>query len=118
MVGTAEDYIRFLEAIRLGGAPILNPHSTANFMGDAIPGLDIGPNDPGWGFGLGVAHLRDPAASGTAQHAGSWAWGGVYGTSFWVDPDAGISAVALTNTSLEGCNGPFTKEIIAATYAE
>ncbi|MCB8880706.1 beta-lactamase family protein [Acidisoma cellulosilytica] len=117
MVGTAEDYIRFLEAIRLGGAPILNPASAAAFVGDAIPGLDTGLGDPGWGFGLGVAHLRDPAASGTAQNPGSWAWGGVYGTSFWVDPEAGLSAVALTNTSLEGCNGPFTKEIIAATYA-
>lgn len=118
MLGTAENYMRFLEAIRLGGAPILSPASVTAFTGDAIPGLDIGPDDPGWGFGLGVSHLRDPAPSGTKQQAGAWAWGGVYGTSFWVDPEAGISAVALTNTGMEGCNGPFTKEIIAATYAE
>ena len=28
-----------------------------------------------------------PAAADTPARAGSWAWGGVYGTSFWVDPD-------------------------------
>ena len=118
MVGTASDYMRFLEAIRLGGAPILQPASAAALVADAIPDLDIGPTDPGWGFGLGVSHLRDPAPSGTKQKAGSWAWGGVYGTSFWVDPEAGLSAIALTNTSLEGCNGLFTKEIVAAAYTD
>ena len=117
MVGTAADYMRFLEAIRLGGAPILSSHGAASFVTDAVPGLEIDLSGPGWGFGLGVGHLRDPAAADTPAKAGSWVWGGVYGTSFWVDPASGISAVALTNTSLEGCNGDFTRDIIKAAYA-
>lgn len=117
MVGTAPDYIRFLEAIRLGGTPILSAASAAAFVKDAVPGFDIDLSGPGWGFGLGVSHLRDPEAAVTRMSRGSWAWGGVYGTSFWVDPDAGISAVALTNTALEGTNGDFTREIVRAAYA-
>jgi CubicO group peptidase (beta-lactamase class C family) len=116
MVGTAADYIRFLEAIRLGGAPILSAASATAFVADALPGFDIDLAGPGWGFGLGVSHLRDAAAAETRMTRGSWAWGGVYGTSFWVDPAARISAVALTNTTREGNNGDFTREIVAAAY--
>ncbi len=118
LVGTAPDYMRFLEAIRLGGAPVLNAQSAAALVADAVPGLDIDLSGPGWGFGLGVGHLRNPAAAESPQHAGSWTWGGAYGTSFWVDPEAGISAVALTNTAIEGVTGLFPKELIAATYAD
>lgn len=115
MIGTAADYLRFLEAIRGGGAPILSPASAAVFTRDAIPALAL--DDPGWGFGLGVACLRDPAAAQTRQGPGSWRWGGAYGTSFWVDPQAGLSAVALTNTRQQGSNGDFASEIVAAAYA-
>lgn len=115
LVGTAADYMRFLEALRLGGRPILSPDSAAALVTDAIPGLAI--EDPGWGFGLGVACLRDPKAAETPQNPGAWGWGGAYGTRFWVDPEAGLSAIALTNTALEGTNGLFTREIVRAAYA-
>ena len=116
MVGTAADYILFLEAIRLGGAPVLSSAGAAAFVADAVPGLEIDLSGPGWGFGLGVGHLRDPAAADTPANPGSWCWGGVYGTSFWVDPAAGLTAVALTNTCLEGTNGDFTLDIVKAAY--
>jgi CubicO group peptidase (beta-lactamase class C family) len=118
MVGTAADYMRFLEAVRLGGAPVLSSAGAAAFVADAVPGMEIDLSGPGWGFGLGVGHLRDPIAAETPAKAGSWAWGGVYGTSFWVDPASRLSAVALTNTALEGTNGDFTRDIIKAAYAE
>jgi len=117
MVGTAADYMRFLEAIRLGGAPVLSSAGAAAFVADAVPGLEIDLSGPGWGFGLGVGHLRDPAAADSPAQSGSWAWGGVYGTSFWVDPASRLSAVALTNTCLEGTNGDFTRDIVQAAYA-
>ncbi|HTI02600.1 MAG TPA: serine hydrolase domain-containing protein [Acidisoma sp.] len=117
MIGTAANYMRFLEALRLGGAPILSQQSVAALTADAVPALDIDLSGPGWGFGLGVSHLRNPVAATAPMAAGSWGWGGVYGTSFWVDPEAGLSAVALTNTTLEGCNGDFSREILGAAYA-
>jgi CubicO group peptidase (beta-lactamase class C family) len=117
MIGTAADYMRFLEALRLGGRPVLSQASVAALTADAAPGLEIDLSGPGWGFGLGVSHLRDPVAAGAPMAPGSWGWGGVYGTSFWVDPTAGLSAVALTNTCLEGTNGDFSQEIVGAAYA-
>jgi CubicO group peptidase (beta-lactamase class C family) len=116
MVGTAADYMRFLEAIRLGGAPVLSAAGAAAFVADAVPGMEIDLSGPGRGFGLGVGTVRDPVAAETPASAGSWGWGGVYGTSCWVDPTARLSAVALTNTALEGTNGDFTREIVQAAY--
>jgi CubicO group peptidase (beta-lactamase class C family) len=108
--------MRFLEALRLGGAPVLRRESVDALTADAVPEFEIDIAGPGWGFGLGVGHLRDPAAATTAMTAGSWNWGGVYGTSFWVDPAEGLSAVALTNTAVEGTNGDFTRDIVAAAH--
>ena len=118
MIGTASDYMLFLEAIRNGGGAVLSACSAAAFVADAVPTLDLGPTDPGWGFGLGVAVLRNPSAAGTPMRAGSWQWCGLYGTSFWVDPFMGLSVVALTNTAFEGMNGAFTRDLICAAYAE
>jgi CubicO group peptidase (beta-lactamase class C family) len=118
MIGTASDYMLFLEAIRNGGRGLLSGSLAAAFVADAIPTLDLEPSDPGWGFGFGVAVLRDPSSAATPMRAGSWQWCGLYGTSFWVDPLMGLSVVALTNTAFEGMNGAFTRDLVSATYAQ
>jgi CubicO group peptidase (beta-lactamase class C family) len=114
MVGTASDYLLFLEALRTGGGPLLRPSSVAAMMIDAVPGQDLVSYGPGWGFGLGVALLREPSAAGVGLHKGSWSWGGVYGTNFWVDPASGLSVVCLTNTTLAGAFGEFPLGVINA----
>jgi CubicO group peptidase (beta-lactamase class C family) len=114
MVGTANDYLLFLEVLRQGGAPILQTETVRSMVEDQIPSLTAG--DPGNGFGLGVGIVRDPAAAKTPKNAGSWGWGGIYGTTFWVDPIARLSVIALTNTALEGITGPFAAEIVDAIY--
>jgi len=104
MVGTAEDYLRFLEALRTGGAGVLRPETAAAMTRNATGAL--GPN-PGYGFGLGVQVLSDPATAQVRVPAGTWGWGGVYGTHYWVDPAAALSLVTLTNTAVAGMIGPF-----------
>ncbi len=116
MVGTADEVLALLEALRLDGAGILSPESAAQMLS-----LQVGPeaeaNGPGWGFGLGGAVLADPAAAGVPFHPGTYAWGGVYGHQWFVDPEAGITCVALTNTAPEGQGGPTAKAIVDAIYA-
>ncbi|KRA61953.1 serine hydrolase [Caulobacter sp. Root655] len=115
MVGTAGDVLVFLETIRQGGAPILKPATVATMMQDQV-GPQAATQGPGWGFGYGWAVLDDPTVANTPQQAGTIAWGGVYGHSWFVDPKSGLTVVAMTNTAFEGMNGPFTAQLRDAVY--
>ncbi|MNT09657.1 Esterase EstB [compost metagenome] len=118
LVGTADEVMTVLEALRDSRASQLLPHSLMAQMGTPQLG-ELGPVDPpGWGFGLGFAVLRDAAASGTPQTVGTWRWGGAYGHSWFVDPARGLSVVALTNTLYEGMHGAFVDELRDAVYAD
>lgn len=114
MVGTARDYLRFVEAIRTGGVGIIRPETAAAMTRNAIGELSSG---PGFGWGLGVQVLKDPAAAKTPLNAGAWNWAGVYGNTFWVDPATGLSVVALTNTAVAGMTGEFPLALRRAAYA-
>lgn len=115
MAGTAGDILRFLEAIRTGGAPILRRESVAAMLSDQV-GPQAETQGPGWGFGFGWAVLDDPAPSGTPQAKGTLQWGGAYGHSWFVDRANGLTVVALTNTAVEGMNGRFVTDIRDAVY--
>jgi CubicO group peptidase (beta-lactamase class C family) len=113
MVGTAKDYLRFVEAIRTDGAGVLRPATAVAMTRNAIGNLSSG---PGFGWGLGVQVLTDPAAAQSPLNAGAWNWGGVYGTHFWVDPKAALSVVVLTNTAVAGMIGAFPSALQQAAY--
>ncbi len=115
MVGTARDYLRFIEAMRAGGVGVLKPETAGAMTANAIGDLQISAG-PGFGWGLGVSVLKDPVAAGLPLGAGSWNWAGVYGANFWVDPEAGLSVVALTNTGVYGMSGGFAKALRIAAY--
>jgi CubicO group peptidase (beta-lactamase class C family) len=114
MVGTAKDYLRFLEAIRTGGAGVIRPLTAAAMTRNAIGDLS---SAPGFGWGLGVQVLKDSADAQSPLHAGAWNWGGVYGTHFWVDPKEGLSVVVLTNTAVAGMIGAFPSALQRAAYS-
>lgn len=115
MAGTAQDYLRFIEALRREGAPILRAETARMLTSNSIGNLPLFLG-PGWGFGLGVGVLVDPAAAQTPQKTGSWTWGGVYGNHYFVDPKNEISVVTLTNTAVAGMIGAFPQAIRDAVY--
>jgi len=117
MVGTADDVLTLLETLRKGGAPILKADKVALMMKDQV-GPQARTQGPGWGFGYGWAVLDDPAAGKTPQGAGTIAWGGVYGHNWFVDPTNRLTVVIMTNTTFEGMNGRFTKEVRDAVYGK
>lgn len=115
MVGSAGDFLQLLETLRKGGAPLL-PESlvhdmTTNQIGDLPMAFW-----PGRGFGLGITVLKDPVAADTPESPGTWRMGGTYGHSWFVDPKQRLSAVAFTNTALEGMSGQFTVDLCDAIY--
>ena len=116
MVGSADDFLHFLEALRKGGAPILERRSVQAMMTNQIGALQtlLG---PGTGFGLGFALITDPQAAHTPQSPGTLTWGGVYGHNWFVDPQRRLCVVSLTNTALEGMNGAFPAALRDAIYS-
>lgn len=118
LVGSADEVMAVLEALRDVQRSGLLPPALAAEMASPQVGEQGPPEPAGWGFGLGLAVLRDAAASGTPQSAGTWRWGGAYGHSWFVDPARGLSVVALTNTLYEGMDGAFVDELRDAVYAD
>ncbi|MFE8149893.1 serine hydrolase domain-containing protein [Brenneria goodwinii] len=116
MIGTAGDVMTLLETLRQGGAPLLSAELVEEMGRDQTGGYAI-PDAPGIGFGLGFSVLRDPAAANSPESVGTWRWGGVYGHSWFVDRQQGLSVVALTNTLYEGMSGNFVTELRDAIYS-
>jgi len=115
MVSTADDYARFLEALRLGGGPVLKAPTvqliTTSQIGDLTP-----TNLPACGFGYGAIVLKDRALAKSPQSAGTWMFNSALGQSFFVDPERKLTVVAFTNTALEGGFGSFPIQIRDAVY--
>lgn len=114
MAGTAKDFVTFLEALRQGGTPILEPNTVRAMMSNQSGNL---PPDPGWDFGFGGRVLNDPDLAQTPQSVGTWMWGGAYGHSWFVDPAKKLVVLGLTNTTFEGMNGAFPKDVRDAVYS-
>lgn len=112
MNGTASEVIRFLDAVRAGGEPILSRETTQHMMANQIGPLRILFDPTGnTAFGFGGSVLLNPAASGSYMSPGSWQWGGVWGHSWFVDPTRKTTIVNLTNTTLEGMAGQLPRDV-------
>lgn len=118
MVGTAGDYLTFLEAIRTGGSPILKPETVRAMAASQTGALTGVASGPGWGFGYGFAVLTDPGAAKSPHSPETIQWGGAYGHHWFVDPGRRVTVVALTNTTVEGMVGAFTAEVRDAVCAD
>ncbi|HWO17983.1 MAG TPA: serine hydrolase domain-containing protein [Kofleriaceae bacterium] len=114
MAGTARDYLRFAEALRTGGAPILKPETVRAMSSDQIGERAGQATGPGSRFGFGFGVIVDPAAAKSPRSRGSYGWAGIYGTNFWIDPVAQLSVVILTNVTGDT---PFVNDLEQAIYA-
>jgi CubicO group peptidase (beta-lactamase class C family) len=105
-ISTATDYLRFAEAMRLGGrlgsVRILGRGTVALMTCDHLsPSLShriadsMDPAAMGYGFGLGFAVRRQHGIAAMAGSAGDFYWSGVYGTYFWVDPKEELTVVFM-----------------------
>ena len=101
LMSTAMDYTRFLQCLRNGGAldgvRLLGSHTlafmTADHLGD-IP-ADGALLPPGHGFGLGFAVRKQLGLSPLPGSVGLYYWGGIAGTTFFVDPALDLFATLM-----------------------
>lgn len=111
LVGTMDDYLRFAEMLRCGGAlgdtRLLASRTVPFMMDNHLPGeiASMGPQSfaeqpmEGMGFGLGGAVVLDPARARCPGSVGDFSWGGMASTFFWVDPMEALSVVFFTQLS-------------------
>jgi CubicO group peptidase (beta-lactamase class C family) len=105
LYSTAQDYIRFAQMLANGGildgVRILSPSSvrlmTSNLLPEGVP-MHFLQSFAGVGYGMNVGIVLDPSRAdfnGGAVGAGTFYWGGVHGTWFWVDPVNDIVVVGM-----------------------
>jgi CubicO group peptidase (beta-lactamase class C family) len=117
--GTIGDYGRFLQMLlnegELDGVRVLRAETVRQMTQNATGSMPT-LRGPGWGFTLGFGIVTDPAAAKTGLPAGSYGWGGIYGTQFWVDPTNRVVGLVMTQTVIIG-SGPIANPIREAFYA-
>ena len=117
MVGTGDDFMRFLIALLAGGGPVLKPGTVTTMMSNQIGSIPT-LRGPGFAFGFGGAVITDSAAAQTPQSPGTFSWGGVYGHSWFVDPRKEVAFLCMTNTAFEGMAGAITTQLRDAVYQD
>lgn len=111
LYSTASDYLRFLQAILLGGelesVRILSEEMVAEAAKDQIAPLRVGALesvDPKLcnhvaafvGAQHGLGFVINPDALPTGRSAGSLTWAGIYNSYYWIDPSRGVAGVFLS----------------------
>ena len=112
MVSTAPDYLRFAQMLlnggELEGARILSRNTVALMANDHLPPgvrfsagtrAQFEESSPmpefGQGFGLGFCVRKEQGRNPVPGSVGDFYWSGVYGTYFWVDPQAQLIGVLM-----------------------
>ena len=109
LVGTTRDYHKFCEMLRRGGeyegTRILAPRTVRMMLTNQLPGgqdidsisqgIVVEHGNAGVGFGLGIATCFDPVKTGTLADGDAY-WAGVASTLFWIDQQAGLSVIFMT----------------------
>ena len=101
LMSTAMDYARFLQFMRnrgeLHGVRLLGSRTvdlmTADHLGNIPAASDLLP--PGHGFGLGFAVRTAAGIAPVPGSVGLYYWGGIAGTTFFVDPAEDFYALLM-----------------------
>lgn len=115
MAGTADDVLAMLEVYN-GNPGLLEPATVTIALDNQIGDLPRREADAGKRFGYLGAVLDNPTAANNPCPPGTVDWGGAWGHNWVVDPTNRITIVVCTNTTFEGCNGPFRDDILRAVY--
>ena len=128
LVSTALDYLRFCQMVlnggELDGARLLSAKTVQQMTTNVLPpdtpfagemGKYVGPR-MGTSWGLGFAVRTNPEFSLLPGAVGSFNWGGYWGTWFWVDPVAKLTAVLMIQVPPD-TSGPYRAALRHLTYA-
>jgi CubicO group peptidase (beta-lactamase class C family) len=104
-VSTTMDYLLFAQMLANGGAingQRLLSRKTVDLMTTDQLAPDVRARSthpllsPGFGFGLGFTVRTHTGLASIGGSVGEYAWGGAFGTYFWVDPKEQLAAVYMS----------------------
>jgi len=105
MMSTVHDYLRFAQMLanqgELDGVRILSRAMVRLMTSDhlsELPGAKTGQSylpGPGYGFGLGVSVRTVNGMAIMPGSIGDYAWSGLAGTYFWIDPQEKLLAIFM-----------------------
>ncbi len=123
LVSTSRDYLRFCQMMlnggELDGKRILSRKTVALMTEDHLAGASLASRtlSTGYGFGLDFAVHVDRVASGLNGSEGEYNWGGLAGTSFWIDPAEeliGLYMIQALPARLSPVRGQFKRLVYQA----
>jgi CubicO group peptidase (beta-lactamase class C family) len=121
LVSTIDDYHNFLRLMlnrgELNGKRLLKPETVDRMMSNQIGKLSLGPGGVKFGYGFGVQEKDRPGG----PSAGTYSWGGIFYTAFWVDPKQEVIGILMTQVFPNGhlkLREGFEKQVYAALEKE
>jgi CubicO group peptidase (beta-lactamase class C family) len=130
LTSTLTDYHRFCRMLlnggELDGVRIIAPHTLKLMTANHLPGgadltkvstsLFSEAENAGAGFGLGFGTTIDTAATMIPGNDGDFYWGGIFSTSFFVDPVDDIIMIFMTQL-MPSSSYPVRREIKTMLYS-
>ncbi|MBN7797309.1 serine hydrolase domain-containing protein [Parahaliea mediterranea] len=130
LLSTAGDYYRFCQMLLNGGSldgqRVIGSRTLDFMTRNHLPGdvdlsqIAIGSFSEtvyeGVGFGLGFATKLDPVANGYPASPGTFFWGGLASTLFWVDPEEDLTVLFMTQL-MPSSTFNFRGQLEAMVYA-
>jgi CubicO group peptidase (beta-lactamase class C family) len=113
---TIDDYSLFLQMMLNKGAAnghqLLKPATVALMTQNQIGEVNQGDHK----FGLGFSITMPQNAKPPGLSAGSYEWGGIFGTTYWVDPEAKLVALVYTQKYPSSTSRDLASKFKAAVY--
>lgn len=120
LMSTTDDYWRFCQMLLNNGSfegkTYLKPETVKLMTTNALePGVQVkfgahALKDISFGLGVAVVEKQE---IGKGQPKGTFFWGGVYGTWFWVDPVNSVVAVGMVNEEGWARRMPNMRDVVA-----
>ncbi len=111
LAGTTADYLRFAQMLlnegTLDGVRLLGPRTVRYMATDHLKkGMEVFGNMDGgygaYGFGLGFRVLKSPGRHRHLSGVGEYGWAGAANTYFWIDPNADLLGIFMSQLMPSG----------------
>ena len=100
LVASTTDYLRFLQMLlnggELEGQRVLTRKTVELMVQNHIGQLSLPFEGHGDGFGYGFGVLTERGLAADVASVGTFSWGGIFNTYYWVDPQKKLVGVIMT----------------------